>query len=169
MSGACECFCGESIFCKDRGPHVARKEGHDCYVCGTPVLPVDLCVDFVWLDCDGSGGFRRSHEACWTLRVEFGDEVCGGEWGVSKHGTWELTEAADEALARGNDPFGRAWLELYELTWLYTPEPPESSREGVCAGCITFTRCRKLKGVDRWTKECAWFPSRFLELRGRDA
>jgi hypothetical protein len=166
VSGACSCYGGECAVYKERGPHVTRKAGHDCFVCGAPVLPGDLCKDVMWLDVDGGGGFRRSHEACFTLRAEFGDEVCGGEWGVYKHGTWELGEAAEHAFAQGDDTFWRSWLELYEMTWLYTPEQERAT--GICASCITFRRCQTLKGVDRWTKDCAWFPSRYLELVGKE-
>jgi hypothetical protein len=65
----------------------------------------------------------------------FSEKVCGDEHRGAEnsyHGLeiewsypFDLVEAAEHALSQGNDPFWRAWLELYEKTWAWTPEPPD--------------------------------------------
>jgi hypothetical protein len=51
----------------------------------------------------------------------FGERMCGGEWSFP----FNLDEAAEHAMANGDDPFWRDWLLLYEQTWAWRPESHE--------------------------------------------
>ena len=176
---ACSCDYGtECDVFVERGPHTARKAGHVCFVCGGPVLPGDLCNDATWIS-EGVGGFCRAHEICWTLRMIFADEVCGGEFTVGPK--WDIEEATAEAVARtAGSPdltpeeaivdaaLWRAWLELVELTWLISSEKDQAPGT-TCEDCIAFARCRRGKGpsregrVTRLSRICG----EFTPLQGR--
>jgi hypothetical protein len=126
---SCDVGEGEYLVWKERGPHVARKEGHDCLWCGGPCLPGDLVLDFVWIDYEGRGGFRRMHEICYALADEWTRKVCGSEGGlILQRFPWG--EAAAHAVAEGHDPFWRSWLELLELAWGIQPEPLSMQEAG---------------------------------------
>lgn len=117
----------DDCLCSIRGPHVARSmpkkpEAAICPNCGGKVEIGQLCVDarFIWPELQ-SGSFARLHAECFDLMERFAERHCAGSWTLP----FELDEAAEHALANGDDPYWRKWLEIYEQTWEFSPEPPD--------------------------------------------
>jgi hypothetical protein len=124
---ACSCSFTEAIGIRVSGPHIARKRGHFCSLCGAAVEPGRRCVDAAWLDCEGGGGFVRYHVLCWHLEQRFKARVCGYQEGevVGTAGPSYLEEMAGHAVSEGHDPFWRDWLLIYEMAWDNFPTKEE--------------------------------------------
>lgn len=123
----CSCaFDGEpTIAYCEKGPYVARK-ARVCAFCHGRVVPGDLCVDGRWLGYDWGGG-ARAHEICFVLAAEWYRKRCGmdGPWWA----WFDFDEASQHAVAHGDDPFWRSWLQLLEQAWTIQPEYTEEQRE----------------------------------------
>ena len=106
------------------GPRIARKildrNRSVCPNCNTTVKVGSRCVDHAGIHED-TGWFSRFHYECFTLMELFADRMCGGEWSYP----FDLVEAAGHAVSQGDDPYWRRWLDLYEKTWEWTPEPED--------------------------------------------
>jgi len=130
MPSVCECpWDAEYVGSCVMGPRVARsipKRGNICPNCKEPVEIGNECVDYAGLDCEGGGWFHRFHRQCFELMESFGEEFCDGGW----HYPFDLTEAAEHAASRGEEPFWRRWLLKYEETWAWTPEPLNPDERG---------------------------------------
>jgi len=64
-------------------------------------------------DDDCGGFFARFHPECFELMERFADKVCDGCWCFP----FDLDEASAYAMTRGDEPFWRDWLFLFEKTW----------------------------------------------------
>ena len=113
MSNVCDCPYDEGCLNTQKGPHICRKE-EDCCFCGKLVKAGTKCYDMFWFIPGDHGGHDKAHEVCLRLREMFADRVCGGGY---VYGRWDFDEASKHAIAHGDDPFWRGWLELYETTW----------------------------------------------------
>ncbi len=150
------CYCGWDSECLGdcvMRPRVARsipKSGNICPNCKTPVEIGMECVDHAGLDCDGGGFFNRFHRICFGLMESFGDVVCGGGWRYP----FDLVEAAEHALAHGNEPFWREWLMQYEKTWAWTPEPPDPkpTREALALGVYVPEQPEFVPRIEKFEK-----------------
>jgi hypothetical protein len=96
------------------------KRGNICPNCKCPVEIGQECIDHAGL-IEDYGFFHRFHRQCFELMESFGDALCDGGW----HYPFDLSEAAEHAASRGNEPFWKRWLLKYEETWAWTPEPPD--------------------------------------------
>ena len=122
---ACQCNYGGSSFLgwcvmRNRTARSIPKSGNICPNCDKPVEIGQRCIDVAGLYADDhSGTFDRFHESCYLLMERYADALCDGQWFYP----FDLDEAADHAVAHSHDPYWREWLELYETTWAWTPEP----------------------------------------------
>jgi hypothetical protein len=154
---ACDWDCGETLGAciLGGGPRTARKAGHTCCNCGGEVKPGQRCVDFAGLNGDDCGGwFHRMHEECYDLMRLFAQERCGDpdNWAVP----FSLTEAAEHAVAEGDDPFWRRWLDGYERTWTFSPEPPDPKKRRVQRWIRVRYPMGKLPPVPRISARLIW-------------
>ena len=105
---------------KGRTARTMPKRGNGCPNCGHPVEIGQPCTDVAGLHADDHAGFfARFHPECFELMERFADEVCSGDWCFP----FDLEEASAYAMARGDEPFWREWLFLYEKTWAWTEVP----------------------------------------------
>ena len=126
---------------RDRVARTIPKSGNTCPNCGQPVKVGQECIDHAGLDCDGGGFFRRFHRDCFELMEMFSERLCGGGW----HYPFDLVEASEHAVADGADPYWRGWLEQYEQTWAWTPEPPDPEPVSRKASSGSVDKLRKVE------------------------
>ena len=131
---------------------VARSipiRGNICKNCEQPVEIGQRCIDHSGCRWD-SGWFNRFHEECFTLMETFAEKMCGGEWGYP----FDIDEAAEHAFANAHDPYWMKWLEIYERTWEWTPEPgdpvPPKSRLRLVEVPTTRGDCRAFEEIEEW-------------------
>ena len=119
----CDCSFAESevvgdCVMRNRTARTIPKSGNTCPNCKQPVEIGQRCIDHAGI-IEDTGWFRRFHKECFELMEEFAERHCDGLW----HYPFDLEEAAKHAVANGADRFWREWLEKYELTWAWSPEP----------------------------------------------
>lgn len=160
---SCLCYSGgECIISKVRGPHTARKAGHECGCCGVSVAPGTPCIDHVGIRDDGTGWFSRYHIECWRAMEEYGDHYCGGEYAMPM----DLDEAAQNVLADKDQEWQRKWLLLFEATWKYGAPLKPDPVVWTCEDCIRFAWCQRTHGVTRLTMPCKLERYSFEAVRG---